>query len=871
MSIFRQFKSFKNAPFPPFQLISLNKFWARSKKIEPKAVPGKYDVNQPRSFTYSYENISDNLEKSGRKTYIYRHSSQYRRSRLKIEYLDFKQQERRTAEALSKKDIEITEERAKKIVQFLDQYEKENPLPEKTKSKQLEFDIQEMLKAEIKPPEPTPHPTTEKYKIKEEVSLAIEDNDEGVEDAVWGKEKPLERKYDRIKPKELFWISRNERHYNDSDRRLNYLKEFVRPYVIHDAELQASIQKIKEKTPEKCFNEANPDFQIEKVYLENKETAEIFNTLKVQIMKTHYKQLPNIALSLTYDLRYKADVFKIWSYIEKEIFQNLHHFSLLEVAKIRYALAGIMPKIGSPALHKACVDLIKQEIKQANVYDILYIYTSYKMSAKKVHAFLYNELLNRKEEVCALAKQDPDLIANIIYTYANSRIEKRNRKVMRSTNEHIKEAEKFVDNFYDELMAGFDKVSLESAARLSIAFTILRLENYLDILLKIQKKALDNLDKMDAFLVSSFLYSFSKFSKGRAEGELKFYNKMTNLVEKFWPEFTNKEKARIFYAYTSRGFTQQTCGLIDKYFIPWAKENVSVLAYSEMSNTIMSLMFLRFVDKEFWKALIKNVAHQKYVVPLSHYYNFQMCKYYLSIYYPKWNLKALDQALCEAGSIFNTERVPRPTEDEEFLEFYRLMQFKFHINNKPFLEWENLFTIDIAILPQKVGIFKQGIVENFQDSYDIRPIYNLKKFILDNKGWKIWVLNWKEYMDQGANKDNWAKQHFMEVYTEQTVRFSRKKEDEEKNINYFEKYYDNYHYWAPKLGLKPVNRMKEVKEDGTVEYTLERKKTVMDARAFAVFGKQGVVKTPAAGAPGGGTKPAAAAPTQAAPKKPPAK
>ena len=113
-----------------------------------------------------------------------------------------------------------------------------------------------------------------------------------------------------------------------------------------------------------------------------------------------------------------------------------------------------------------------------------------------------------------------------------------------------------------------------------------------------------------------------------------------------------------------------------------------------------------------------------------------------------------------------------------------------------------MFTIDIAILPQKVGIFKQGIVENFQDSYDIRPIYNLKKFILDNKGWKIWVLNWKEYMDQGANKDNWAKQHFMEVYTEQTVRFSSKKEDEEKNINYFEKYYDNYHYWAPKLGRR---------------------------------------------------------------------
>ena len=96
-----------------------------------------------------------------------------------------------------------------------------------------------------------------------------------------------------------------------------------------------------------------------------------------------------------------------------------------------------------------------------------------------------------------------------------------------------------------------------------------------------------------------------------------------------------------------------------------------------------------------------------------------------------------------------------------------------------------MFTIDIAILPQKVGIFKQGIVENFQDSYDIRPIFEEIHFGQQ----RVKNLDFETTFHGG-------------LYLEQTVRFSRKKEDEEKNINYFEKYYDNYHYWAPKLGRR---------------------------------------------------------------------
>ena len=861
--IFKQIKTIKSSSIPPFQLFFLNKFSVRAtKKIEPKIVStGKYDVNPVKSFQYSYENIQDNLEQSGRLTYKYQPTSHYRKILLRKEYVDFKEKEKLEAEAKLDVKFEITEEKAKKIYQYLVQYNEEHP--EKVKDEKKEFDLDEIMNVELKKKKIVPTLPGQPI-LEDEPSKEIKEEGEVFGDAVWGKEKPVERKYDRISSKELFWISRNEKYYKESDRKINYLKEFVGPYVIHDAEIVGIIKKIKEITPKKYLIETSQEFQIEKIYKENKEIGDLFQLLKIKIMKTHYKQLPNIALSLSFDLRYKTDVFKLWDYIDKEIFHNLHHFDLMDIAKIHYSMAGTMPKTGSLPLHKACIDLVKQEIKQATIYDVLYLYTSYKILSKdKLHSIFYQELLKRKPEVIALLKQDPDLIANLLYTYANSRIKKHNRKMIRTKDEHIEEAEKLIEAYYEDLLKGFDKISIESVSRLSTAFMILRVESYLDILSKIQNNVLQNLDKLDAFQVCSFLYSFSKFNNGRAEGDLKFYNQMTTLVEKFWQEFSNKDKARIFYAYTSRGFTEKNCGLIEKYFIPWANETVLLLSYSELANTVMSLMYIRYVQKDFWKNMIKNIAKQRYVVPMSHYFHLQMAKYYLTIFYPKWNYKTLEQALYEASNQFSAARVPKPTEDEEFLDFFRVLQFKFHINNKPYLEWDNLFTIDIAILPQKVGILKQAVIENFSDSYDIRPFYSLKKFILDNKGWKIWVVNWKEYLDQGANKDEWFMKHFNEVYVDKTIRFSQNL-DKEQDKNIIDQYQDWYRYWAPKMGTIPPQRKREV-NPVTGEVTVEFKEEQLDSRIFTTFGKQGGAKAPAAAAPG---KTPAATGGAAAPKKP---
>ena len=858
-------KLVKYTSFSPFQLIFTNKFSLRSKQIDPRLPPpGKYDINRVKPFKYSYEDIPDNLRQSGRMTYKPTLVNRYKTMIMKKEYQDFKQQEIEEANKKLNLDADnITEEDAHKAFIYVTDYVKNRKGPP-TKEK-IPFSLDEIRKTVI-PEKERIISSFEQFLPKEEEKIEIKDDSEVFEDALWGNEKPIERKYDRILLKELFWISRNDRYYKESDRRINYLKEFVTPYVIHDAEIVETIKQIKSKTPEKFLNETSPEFQIEtQVYKNDKEIPLLFEQLKTKIMKTHYKQLPNIALSIAFDIRYKKDQFKLWTLLEKEIFQNLHHYDLLEIAKIRYAMAGVMPKIGSPAFAKACIDMIKQEIKQANIYDILYIYTAYKNLTKdKLHSILYKELIERKSEVLSLMKQDPDIIANILYTYANSRIKKFNRRLVREKDEHIKEAIKLIDLYLEELMKNFDNISLESVSRLALAFTVLRLDNYLDVLFKIQTKLLANLDKLDYFLVASFLYSFSKFNNGKSSGDLKFYNQMTELVEKFWPEFSNKDKSRIFYSYTTRGYNQERLPLIEKLFIPWAKENVATLSHSELAPTIISLMFLRYTDKDFWKGMIKNISKQKYVVPLTHYFAFQIAKYYVSIYYPKWNLKTFEQALYEAGSQFNAARVPKPTENEEFLDFFRVFMFKLHLNNKPFLEWDNLFTVDIALLPQKVGILKQSVDENFPESYEIRPFYNLKKFILDNKGWKVWVINWKEYLDQGESKDDWLMKNFNNLYLEQSARYAKQKsQDGTKDI--FEKYNDFYEEWSSRMDREPLLRIEM--EGGTGRFVKAKvDEEQIDSRVFTKFGKQGTVKKAPVAAGGTPAAPAGGA----APPKPPA-
>jgi hypothetical protein len=56
-------------------------------------------------------------------------------------------------------------------------------------------------------------------------------------------------------------------------------------------------------------------------------------------------------MALSFDVRYKNDFVGIWAEYVKQVDLNLHHYSLEDLTKIRYATAGTLPKAGLPEFH----------------------------------------------------------------------------------------------------------------------------------------------------------------------------------------------------------------------------------------------------------------------------------------------------------------------------------------------------------------------------------------------------------------------------------------------------------------------------------------------------------------------------------------
>jgi hypothetical protein len=174
-------------------------------------------------------------------------------------------------------------------------------------------------------------------------------------------------------------------------------------------------------------------------------------------------------------------------------------------------------------------------------------------------------------------------------------------------------------------------------------------------------------------------------------------------------------------------------------------------------------MFLENKDEEIWKGIVKNISKQQYIVPMTSFFAHKIALYYLDGFFPSWNLDGFHQALRFGEDYFSTMRLKKYEVSETFMELYRVLHFKLNLNAKPQTEWENLFLVDFAILPQKVGIYLITQKDCLPDSNEPRPIFKLKKLIMEKNQWGIYLCNWEEFLRQGEKKLQWLFVDFMKV------------------------------------------------------------------------------------------------------------
>lgn len=133
---------------------------------------------------------------------------------------------------------------------------------------------------------------------------------------------------------------------------------------------------------EKVLQNPDPTFDLNGAYAQNEEVKAELEKIRLHILNINYKLLPDLGLSLTFDLRYRSECVKVWDTYLQVLEQNIYHFSVLELAKIRYALAGIYPKIGDFKVHRMIVDVIKQDLALSGFNELLHVFWSFRTLQK---------------------------------------------------------------------------------------------------------------------------------------------------------------------------------------------------------------------------------------------------------------------------------------------------------------------------------------------------------------------------------------------------------------------------------------------------------------------------------------------------------
>jgi hypothetical protein len=598
-------------------------------------------------------------------------------------------------------------------------------------------------------------------------------------------ENPEVRKYDRVRMKELYFTPRINNLHSYNNRKNSYLTEFQGPFEIHDERVTTLLTSIEKRLTEilkaPITNFQDPEFNAAEVQQNDPQVLQSLNELREVIKKTNYRLFPNIALHLACNLRYKEDFAGVWEAMEQELFKVLHNMSSIEVAKLKFALGGTFPKAGSPKIHRALLDLAREDLHGMNASELLHTFHAFRLLAKdRIYTKIVDQFLKKGK---TLVKGDPDAVANLLYTYANCRQKKHQRLVKRDPIEELREANALLEQFLPEIEEAIPNMSLDALTRLSLTMLIVRTKDFNDIIAKIDRTIRKKAAQLDAFQTANIIYAFSKMNEGLSAGKEELFRELEKNVLKLKDEFNHLELSRIYYAYTKRGLLSKD--LNEKVISPWINKNIEQFNYAELANVAYGLMFVGNTDKELWRKFIKNVSTQKHRVPIIHYQPLKYARIYVETIAPEWDFSFYEDTCFDAERYFNVLRQNKFQNDPYFAALVSALKWDLQYEDlKMYVEWENLFIIDFAMIANKFAILirrPEATLDNKQAS----PLFRLRKKLLEDNGWTVMDLDYNSYSEMGPEvRDVWLKAE-VDKYVEKTKK-NVKEHEEYRRMKVFE-------------------------------------------------------------------------------------
>lgn len=214
--------------------------------------------------------------------------------------------------------------------------------------------------------------------------------------------------------------------------------------------------------------------------------------------------------------------------------------------------------------------------------------------------------------------------------------------------------------------------------------------------------------------------------------------------------------------------------------------------FLELANVAYGLLYTDAKDRDLWKAFAKNVSTQEYSCPLIYYTPLKIARYYMDILFPEWDYKHYENTCFQAERYYSITKLnhdyDRYQENHDISRALNL-QLKLDDITTVFMEFENLYYLDFAFMPYKVGILVLKERDYMPYSDKPRAAFQLREKILKANDWELMILKYTDYQALGPKRVDWLKAELDKLLKKREYKV--KEDDLKRKEGVFTEFMDN--------------------------------------------------------------------------------
>lgn len=192
----------------------------------------------------------------------------------------------------------------------------------------------------------------------------------------------------------------------------------------------------------------------------------------------------------------------------------------------------------------------------------------------------------------------------------------------------------------------------------------------LQVLTRVEKRALDLIDNLDEFHLTNIVRSFTRMKGHKCFGKDSTFIALEQKIMKKFDNFDFKSLSYIMHAY---GMREQGNPDFHKKLTDKIKTHSELMDYQVLGNVVYYLMFKDNKDEDIWLKIVKNVLKNDPIIPIRYYKPLKMSKFYIAHHFPSIDLVDYSNKFFHPERYYNAshreERMLDCSEKQDFMSY----------------------------------------------------------------------------------------------------------------------------------------------------------------------------------------------------------